>query len=185
VINKIFKDDNELIIMVNDTRGELDKYYNNFLSSSLSSETLILTNFYSLLQEHNKFEHYIKCESEKEIITQIKNIIDKTIFVDVYINFFIPYNSYQRFLEKLKYYINENNLKIILIAQISNQVTIARPLLYGADSVYVYDTDKKMLFNHKNRSNQALSIDIRNWEKLLRNEKIKRLIKIEKKMKIK
>jgi len=179
MINKIFKDDNKLIIMANDVRGEFDKYYNTFLLKSLSYETLILTNFYSLLQERNKFEHNIKCESEKEIITQVKNIIDKTIFVDVYINFFLHHNSYQRFMETLRYYIIENNLKIILIAQISKQVTISRPLLYGADSVYVYDSDKKMLFNHKNRSNQQSSIDIRNCEKLLRNEKIKRLIKIE------
>ncbi len=184
----IFDNYNGITVIGNDTKGELDKDYVNFLSNSCSSDTIILTNKISIIREFSKYKYIYYIKAFNDIIDILINIKNKYIFIDVYFSSLpIPKNEnnllyrsefIKSILNKINMISQKNLLNIVIVEQIFKlNNKLSRAFIDISSSIYIYDSDTQILKCEKSRYgslNQEMSMV--EWKKMLRLKKIERII---------
>ena len=175
-----------LTVLAVSTRAELDNNLKQYLSYHIKKNIIIITNNDSLLDNNSNMKNEIlQCDIyADDILHFLEKQTNKTFFIDIYLSSIIhgkkQINTKQIFLKRLMDIINKNSLNVTLITQ--TYTTLAGSVISTGGNVVLYMSYKYLLYNDgnlsimKDRSGNKHEIDLLNWRKLFRKNKIKNIL---------
>jgi len=195
MLNNLFKD-SKLTLISNSSSVEYDDTFQSYLSYSFDENTIIFTDNVSLLRNKEKYKEIYQLYSWSDIFPYLKNIENKTVFIDIYLNnIIVSYNedsySYRysyiknEIIDKLIYLTSFNNLNVVLISQNDSVTNSTNTIINGTylsivpscDLWIEYNTEFQDILIKKSRWYESgIYLNLRKWKLNLRNNKIKRLL---------
>ena len=189
MLNNIFKDSIISVISIK-TAAEYDNIFQSYLSYSFDENTVIFTDHYSLLQNKEKYNSIYSICNWDDVLSKLKDIHNKTIFIDVYYDNIaivkkIGRNSnYLGISDTIKDVYSlcmTNNLNIVFISQNGSANTNRNnyyQLLQMCDLWIEYDSIHKDIFIKKTRYfSSNIFLNVLHWKNKLRKKKIQKLLK--------
>jgi len=172
------------------THGEFDVDFKQFISNSLTEETVIITDNFTLITDFSKYKKIIKIKDFQDILDAVSILNNKQIFLDVYINclsnnmsLLERANEIKKFLGKLRSLLIENDLELITIYQ--SYKNRYNQHIYNQHSSEIYVSDLHINYNHENKTLNVVKdrinpsireINLLTWKKEFRKQKIERLL---------
>lgn len=184
----IFDNYNGITAIVNDAIAEEDRDYIDFLSSSCSSDTVIITDRNTLIKDFRKYNEIYLTIGFDDILERLKKLKNKNVFIDKYITMITitsPFSNHlsQRykklnfFYQKMNFYANENKLNIVIFDYKYNSFG-PRMFSHQSSLFLSYDSEKSMIKCDKTRyeNYSGEKFNLKNWKNQLRLKKIERII---------
>ena len=165
------------------SKVELDVNFIKFVSSSFKSDSVVMTESDSILQDYSKWKNVYKLYKMNDILNVLKNYTNKKIFIDQNISAitFIDsdiMSSYDNIVKMkismMKEICIKNNLKITMIKKyFSTSRNIFSHYFSHFDTVYKYQNNILTI----EKSRDLINFKELNIKNLMRTEKIKQIFK--------